>query len=109
LLDQLDQQDLPVLDRLEQHYGGSTHEQRRQKYIETLKSIGPGVTQLIIHCGYDDAELRAITSSASRRDGDRRIFSEPAIKELIQAQGIEVIGWRQLRKLTQARRDSEQK
>lgn len=99
LLSQLDQRGLPVLDRLEQHYGGNTHEQRRQTYVNTIKSIGPGVTQLIIHCGYDDEELRAITASASRRDGDRRIFSEPTIKELIQTQGIEVIGWRQLRKL----------
>jgi hypothetical protein len=108
LLGQLDQRGLPVLDRLAQHYGGNTHEQRRQTYIETLQSIGPGVTQLIIHCGYDDDELRAITSSASRRDGDRRIFSEPAIKQLIADLEIDVIGWRQLRERTR-RRASETK
>ena len=99
LLGQLQQRGLPVLDRLEQHYGGNTHEQRRQTYIDTIKSLGPGVTQLIIHCGYDDAELQSITNSSSRRDGDRRIFCETKIKELVQAEGIEVISWSDFRAL----------
>lgn len=93
LLARLDEHNLPLLGRLEQHYGGTSHAARRQTYVETICSIGPGVTQLIIHC--DNAELQAITSSASRRDGDRQIFMEPEMVELITKQGIELIGWRQ--------------
>lgn len=98
LLSMLEKQGLPVLDRLEQHYGGASHAERRQTYIDTIKSIKPGVTQIIIHCGYDDSELQSITSSASRRDGDRRIFCEPEIRQLIAEQNIQIIGWRELNK-----------
>ncbi len=93
---------LPVLDELHQYYGGQSHAQRRATYIESLRNLRPGFSQLIIHCGYDDAELRAITSSAKRRDGDRRIFMDPEIAKLIRELGIEVITWTQFRQLQAA-------
>lgn len=99
MLGVLEERNMPILDRLEQHYGGKTHADRRATYVDTLKSLGPGVTQLIIHCGYDNEELRHITSSASRRDGDRRIFCDPDIKQLVDELNIEVITWHQFREL----------
>lgn len=90
---------LPLLDHIGQFYGGDTHDARREAYTQFLRGLKPGVSELIIHCGYDDAELRAITSSASRRDGDRRIFTEPDISALIKELGIEVITWKQFREL----------
>jgi hypothetical protein len=41
--------------------------------------------------------LRAITTSAERRDGDRRIFMEPEVAKLIDKLGITVVGWKDLR------------
>lgn len=102
LLAALDKHGLPVLDGLAQFYGGETHAARRESYIKTLKSLPPGVSQLIIHCGYDDDELRAITSSAERRDGDRRIFTDPAIEQLLEDEGITLINWKQFREMTPA-------
>lgn len=99
LVAKLREQGLPLLDGLAQFYGGDTHEQRLENYIKTIKSLPPGVTELIIHCGVDDAELRAVTNSAARRDGDRRIFTDPEIARLIQDEGIKLITWKQFREL----------
>lgn len=88
---------MPLLTGLAQFYGGETHEERRESYVKTLKSLPPGVSQLIIHCGVDDDELRAVTNSAARRDGDRRIFTEPAIAKLLEEENVKLITWKQFR------------
>lgn len=93
---ELDAKGLPILDSVLQFYGGSSHEQRLKTYNEALSNLKPGVTEMIIHCGYADDELRAITTSADRRDGDRRIFSSAAMRKLLADQGVELITWKEL-------------
>lgn len=96
----LRQHQLPLLDSLVQFYGAQPGKTRRQVYLETLRDLPPGVSQLIVHCGYDDHELRAITSSASRRDEDRSVFSDPEVIEFVRKQGIQVITWKQFRQMS---------
>ncbi len=95
----LEAKQLPILDRLLQFYGGETEQERREVYVNALRSLKPGVTQLIIHCGVDGPELQAITGSARRRDEDRRIFCDPDIAALIKEQEIEIITWKEFRGL----------
>ena len=67
------------------------------RYLNTFRDLQPGVTQMIIHCGYDDHELQGITSSHFLRGDDTRIFSDPAVKKEIDEMGIQIIRWQQLR------------
>lgn len=91
----LESASMPVLDEVYQFYERGTYEQRKQRYIDTLKNIPAGVSEIIIHCGNDDAELRAITSSVDIRDSDRRIFLDPEIRAVLDAEQIELIDWKQ--------------
>jgi len=95
----LQKKGLPVLDSVVQFYGGKTHEERRNNYLRALRELKPGFHQIIIHCGYDGPELRAITNSAPRRDGDRRIFTDPEVIAEVKRLGIQVISWKQFREL----------
>lgn len=99
LQQRLEEKQLPVLDKLLQFYGGDSEQARREVYINAIRSLKPGVTQLIVHCGVDDEELRGITSSARRRDEDRRIFCDPDMAALLKAQNVEIITWKEFRRL----------
>ncbi len=102
LLERLNEHNMPLLDHMAQFYGKQPGKTRRQTYFDTIRDLKPGVTQLIIHCGYNDDELRAITNSAPNRDEDRRVFSDPEMIKLIQDQNIQVISWKRFRELRQA-------
>jgi sugar lactone lactonase YvrE/predicted glycoside hydrolase/deacetylase ChbG (UPF0249 family)/nicotinamidase-related amidase len=95
---------LPLLDHLVQIYGGDNLPERQEQYLRDISTIPNGITQLIIHCGIDNAELRAITSSSLRRNQDRVLFGDPKTKEFLDRQGIELTTWK---KIHQAALDSK--
>ena len=79
----LEAKNLPAIDYLFQFYDGKDSRARQDRYLKTFRELKPGVTQMIIHCGYDDAELQAITGSHFLRDDDRKIVSDDAVKKQI--------------------------
>jgi len=103
LLKQLDQRQLPVLDHIVQYYKDGTYDERKEYYLNVLRNLKPGVTQIIIHCGIDNPELKGITSSHHIRDTDRRIFMDAEVIAEIEKLGIEVIDWKRFRKMTSKR------
>ncbi len=98
----LTERKLPLLDNLLQFYGGNNLEQRKQHYYDELAKITAGVTQLIIHCGQDNEELRAITDSSPRRNQDRMLFTDPAMRDFLNNQKIKLVSWKQFRSLEPA-------
>jgi hypothetical protein len=56
-----------------------------------------------LHCGYDDAELRAITSSSQLRDTDRRVFTDPGFIAAVMETGVEIVTWKQVREMNDKR------
>jgi predicted glycoside hydrolase/deacetylase ChbG (UPF0249 family) len=101
MIERLQSRRLPLLDSIGQYYDPKSHDERHRLYVDFLRDLPPGVSELIIHCGYDNDELRAITDSSSRRDSDRRIFTDPATAALVKGLGIEVITWNQFRDMQQ--------
>jgi hypothetical protein len=103
LLEALDRNNLPVLDKMVQYYKDGPYEERKEYYLNVLRKLKPGVTQIIIHCGVDNPELQGITSSYKIRDSDRRVFLDPEVIAEVKKLDIEVIGWKDLRKQTAKR------
>ncbi len=99
----LDAKGLPLLDELYQFYDQGTYEKRKQIYLKTLRELPTGTSQIIIHCGYDDSELRHITGSYPIRDTDRAIFMDKDVEAEIKRLGVEIITWKQFREMQKER------
>ncbi len=96
---ELEKSRLPVIDYLYQFYEGRDPQARQERYLSTFRNLKPGVTQMIIHCGTDDAELQAVTGSHFLRGDDTRIFTDQDVRKQIQEMGIEIISWQQLKEM----------
>jgi len=70
-------------------------------YTETVKNLSPGITELIIHIGYDDEELRAFSSDreswgSAWRQRDFDFFTSATFRELLRQNDIALVTWREL-------------
>jgi chitin disaccharide deacetylase len=70
-------------------------------YVGRLELLRSGVTEVLVHPGYDDAELQAMTSDdspwgAAWRQADFDAVTSPAFADALRAVGAVVITWRQL-------------
>ena len=64
-----------------------------------LGALPVGVTHFLFHPSTDTPELRAITPDWPSRVANYRAFMDPELKQFIKDQGIQVIGYRDLKKL----------
>jgi hypothetical protein len=66
---------------------------------KALKALKPGITHFIIHPSKDTPELRHITASWDCRVADYETFTSKAMRDFINNEGIQVIGYRALKDL----------
>jgi predicted glycoside hydrolase/deacetylase ChbG (UPF0249 family) len=71
-------------------------------YTGILKSLKPGVSELIFHAAYNDSEMQAATIDhpdygAEWRQADFNFFSGEKCKTVLQEQNIRLITWREIR------------
>ena len=75
-------------------------------WLEVVNNLKPGVTELYIHAGLPNDELKAITGSWSTRAQEYETFTHGAeMKQLVADQKIILIGYRPLRDLQHKERE----
>src|SRR5689334_19454464 len=73
-------------------------------YSDALRQLEPGVTEIVIHLAYDDAEMRGATSDhpnwgAAWRQRDFDFFTSDAFRKVLAENKIKLITWRDVGKL----------
>jgi chitin disaccharide deacetylase len=73
-------------------------------YSDELKKLEPGVTEVVIHLAYDDAEMQGATANhpnwgAAWRQRDLEFFTSDAFRKVLEENQIKLITWRELGKL----------
>ena len=70
--------------------------------MNVISDIKPGLNVLLVHLGYDNEELKAITIDhpnygSTWRELDFKILQDKAFKKLIRERNIKLITWRQIK------------
>jgi len=102
---QLAPTDIP-LDALIQAGEDVTVEQWKQFYLNAIANLKPGLNEIIVHLGHDDAELQAVTVNhapwgSAWRQRDYDVVNSPEFKKALQDNKVILIKWRDLQKLVQ--------
>lgn len=99
---------LPVLDDLHNVSYGWVYPSDRQltdgklqafatsKYIETIRSLKPGLTMVIMHCTAPTEVFQHISDSGQIRKGDLLAMQDPAFKKFLETEGIVLTTWREV-------------
>lgn len=75
-------------------------------YFSAIKNLKPGLTEIIVHLGHDDAELQAVTVDhadygAAWRQRDYDLITSPEFKRLLEDNHVILIHWSDIKKLIQ--------
>jgi hypothetical protein len=78
----------------------------KEFYLNAVASLRPGISEIIVHLGRDDAELQAVMVNhepyGSRwRQRDYEVVNSPEFKKALQDNHIILVKWRDLKKLIQ--------
>jgi predicted glycoside hydrolase/deacetylase ChbG (UPF0249 family) len=76
----------------------------RDFYVNAVKNLKPGLTEMIVHLGHDDAELQAVTLDhpdfgSAWRQRDYDVVTSPEFKKALEENHITLVKWKDLKKL----------
>jgi hypothetical protein len=73
-------------------------------YTHILKTLPPGVSELIVHLAFDDAEMQAVTIDhpdygSAWRQRDFNVMTSPEFHKALEENHVVLVTWRELGRL----------
>jgi hypothetical protein len=83
-----------------------SRDQWKEFYLNAVRNLKPGLTEIIVHLGYDDSELQAVMVNhepfgSAWRQRDYDVLTSPEFKKALQDNHVILVTWRELQKLVQ--------
>lgn len=103
LLSLLSEKD-PIADSIVMANPAAHADQWKEFYANAIKNLKPGLSEMIVHLGRDDAELQAVTIDhpdfgSAWRQRDYDFVTSPEFKKILEENHIILVKWRDLQKL----------
>ena len=98
MLDQLDAAGVVTPDHLVFN-GPPTVSETESYWTNLLRTLKPGVTEILCHPAIARDELKSCARDATQREADFRYFIADKTRKLIADEGIKMVGFRKLRDL----------
>ena len=76
----------------------------KEFYLNAISNLKPGLTEIIVHLGHDDAELQAVTVGhpdygSAWRQRDHDLITSLEFKKALQDNHVILVKWKELQKL----------
>ena len=84
-------------------YGPSKVDETESYWTNLLRTLKPGVTEILCHPAIARDELKSCARDAFQREADFRYFTSDKTRKLIEDEGVEMVGFRKLRDLMRNR------
>jgi predicted glycoside hydrolase/deacetylase ChbG (UPF0249 family) len=78
----------------------------KEFYLNAIAGIKPGLTEMIVHLGRDDAELQAVTVNhepygSAWRQADYDVVMSPEFKKALKNHNVVLVTWKELHRVAQ--------
>ena len=84
---------LPKLDDFTAVPKGSSYEEMKENFYKLVKSLKPGLTEIIFHPATATENLKSITHSWQQRSWEAKIFSDPEVIKFFKDEEIIFTNW----------------
>ena len=87
---------LPKLDDFHAAPEGKTYEEKRDNFYQLVRSMSPGINEVIFHPSVLSPTLRAITGTWQQRSWEAEMFADPQMHKFFEREGIVFTNWKQI-------------
>ena len=87
---------LPKLDAFYSIESADTYEAKKNSFFNQVRTMEPGLNELIFHPSTDTKGLRRITNSWQQRIWEGKMFSDPEVRRFLEIQGIVMTTWKEV-------------
>ncbi len=93
-----DQYSLPKLDQFTSVPKAKTYKEKIENFKILIKSLNPGLTEIIFHPSIETDHLKSITGSWQQRVWEAKMFSDPDLNKFFKEEGIIFTNWKEIMK-----------
>lgn len=87
---------LPKLDFFASAPNAKTYEEKKASFQELVKSLQPGLSEIIFHPSELTDNLKSITNSWQQRSWEAQMFGDPDMIQFFEEQGIIFTNWKEI-------------
>ncbi len=94
----------PKLDDFWAAPNGSSYEEKKQNFFQLVKSLKPGITEIIFHPSVETENLKKITNSWQQRVWEAKMFADPEMIQFFKDEGVLFTNWKEIMKRFEERK-----
>jgi predicted glycoside hydrolase/deacetylase ChbG (UPF0249 family) len=87
---------LPKLDDFHSIAPGKTYKEKRQKFLDSVRGLPPGLHEIIFHPSVETEGLKRITNSWQQRVWEDRLMADPEVRQFWKEQGVVITDWKEV-------------